>query len=237
MVKESLADLAAAVERHHPCPDLLRFIQANLRLAPVPSLPEIRLYTAHPASGLRRLAEANKDGSAPPPPYWAYQWAGGTVLARYILNRPETVAGRRVLDLGAGSGIVGIAAAQAGAGEVIAAEIDGNAIAAIGLNAAANGVTIAAILGEDLTAGPPPRVDLLTVGDLFYEQALADRVTPFLDHCLSAGIKVLVGDPGRAYLPRARLRRLAEYAVPDFGGMKGAETKPSGIFSFEPRGA
>jgi predicted nicotinamide N-methyase len=214
-------------------PDPPGFIRANMRIAPVPTLPEIRLYTAHPASGLWRLAELDEDGSGPSPPYWAYHWAGGAALARHILDRPETVTGGRVLDLGAGSGIVGIAAAKAGAREVIAAEIDRYALAALGLNSELNGVEITAI-GDDLTAGPPPPVNLVAVGDLFYERDLADRVTAFLDRCLAAGINVLIGDPGRAYLPRPRLRLLAEYRVSDVGEVKDAAMKPSAVFSLEP---
>ncbi|MER8763215.1 MULTISPECIES: 50S ribosomal protein L11 methyltransferase [unclassified Mesorhizobium] len=207
-----------------------------MRIAPVPTLPEIRLYTAHPGSGLRRLLEWNQhateeDGPEPEPPYWAYVWAGGAVLARYIFDRPETVAGRRVLDLGAGSGLVGIAAAKAGASAVVAAEIDRNGVVALGLNATANGVAIM-IIGEDITSGPPPPVDVVVVGDLFYAHDLAGRVVPFLDRCLAAGIAVLIGDPGRAYLPRSRLRLLAEYEVPDVGEGRNAAMKPSGVFSF-----
>lgn len=215
-----------------------------MRIAPVPSLPEIRLYTPHPGSGLRRLidprqsfdddddtAEADEDGPDPQPPYWAYAWAGGAVLARYILDHPQTVAGRRVFDLGAGSGLVGIAAAKAGASAVIAAEIDRNGIAAIGLNAAANGVAMT-VMGQDITCGSPPAVDVVTAGDVFYGQDVADRVMPFLDRCLDAGIEVLVGDPGRAYLPRSRLRLLAEYQVPDFGQTKDSAPK-SGVFRLE----
>ncbi|MER8965007.1 50S ribosomal protein L11 methyltransferase [Mesorhizobium sp. M0159] len=209
-----------------------------MRIAPVPALPEIRLYTAHPGSGLRRLLEWNqhateKDGPEPEPPYWAYVWAGGAVLARYIFDRPETVAGRRVLDLGAGSGLVGIAAAKAGASAVVAAEIDRNGVVALGLNATANGVAIM-IIGEDITSGPPPPVDVVVVGDLFYAHDLAGRALSFLDRCLAAGIAVLIGDPGRAYLPRSRLRLLAEYEVPDVGEGRNAAMKPSGVFSFEP---
>lgn len=213
-----------------------------MRLAPVPSVPEIRLYTPHPASGLRRLTdphqsidvdeETDDDGPEPQPPYWAYVWAGGAVLARHILDHPQMVAGRRVLDLGAGSGLVGIAAAMAGAREVIAAEIDRNGVAAIGLNTAANGVEIA-IVDKDITAGPPPAVDLVLAGDVFYGREVALRVIPFLDRCLAAGIDVLVGDPRRNDLPLSRLRLLAEYQVPDFGDAKGAASKPSGVFSFE----
>ena len=151
------------------------------------------------ASGLSRLADPDDDSGLPP--YWAYQWAGGMVLARYIFDHPATVAGRRVLDLGAGCGIVGIAAALAGAGEVIAADTDRNAAAALELNAAMNGVALT-VVGDDLTAGPPPAVDLVLAGDVYYDPGLALRVTAFLDRCVAAGIEVLIGDPGRAYLPR-----------------------------------
>lgn len=214
------------------CIDPARFIAENLPLATVPSVPEIRLHMATPASGLRRMLEATgRNGS----PYWAYPWAGGMVLARFVLNRPQTVAGRRVLDLGTGSGLVAIAAAKAGARSVIAADPDRNAIAALCLNAAANGVEVGA-LACDLTVGPPPDVDLILAGDVFYEAKLAARVTAFLDRCLMAGIAVLVGDPGRAPLPRHRLRLLAEYAVTDFGtAARGGET-PAFVFAFELRG-
>ncbi|TPN89981.1 methyltransferase [Mesorhizobium sp. CU2] len=204
-----------------------------MRLMLVPSLPEIQLYLAHPGSGLRRLLEPDDDSKAEPqPPYWAYAWAGGAVLARYILDKPSVVAGRRMLDLGAGSGLVGMAAAKAGAREVIAAEIDRNGIAALRLNAAANGVAID-IVDKDITAGLPPAVDLVLAGDVFYAQEVGLRMMPFLDRCLAAGIEVLVGDPGRAWLPRSRLRLLDEYQVPDFGDAKGAVVRPSGVFSLE----
>ncbi|MES0089570.1 MULTISPECIES: 50S ribosomal protein L11 methyltransferase [unclassified Mesorhizobium] len=227
----------------NPRPDAATFIKANMRLAPVPALPEIQLYTAHPGSGLRRLVDPHQgadddavepvdDAPQPPPPYWAYPWAGGAVLARYILDHPQSVAGRRVLDLGAGSGLVGIAAAKAGASAVIAAEIDRNGVAAIGINAAANGVEIT-IVDKDITTGPPPAVDLVLAGDVFYGREVAIRVIPFLDRCLAAGIEVLVGDPRRADLPLSRLRLVAEYQVPDFGDAKGAAGRLSGVFSFE----
>lgn len=214
--------------------DPAQFIKANMRLAPVPSLPEIRLHLAHPGSGLRRLLEPDDDNGEsrpePQPPYWAYAWAGGAVLARYILDRPSIVAGKRVLDLGAGSGLVGIAAAKAGAREVIAAETDRNGVVALRLNAQANGVAIQ-IRDEDITAGPPPAVDLVLAGDVFYAQDVAQRVMPFLDRCLAARIDVLVGDPGRAWLPRPRLCLLSEYQVPDVGGNGGGDPKPSAVFA------
>lgn len=217
--------------RHGPSTDPAGFIRENMRLAPVPGLPGIRLYAAHPASGLRRLA--GPDDRDPPPPYWAYPWAGGMALARHVLDRPETVAGRRVLDLGSGSGLVAIAAAKAGAREVTAAETDPNGIAALLLNAEANGVVLA-VVADDLLSGAAPSAELVMVGDLFYERKLAARVTAFLDRCVLAGIDVLVGDPGRAPLPRSRLRPIAEYAAPDFGDAKGNARGLSGVFAFEP---
>jgi predicted nicotinamide N-methyase len=205
------------------------FIRANLHLTPVPAIPEIRLYTAHPASGLRRLVAEDDDD--PPAPYWAYPWSGGAALARYVLDRPETVRGKRVLDLGAGGGIVAIAAAMAGASTVTAAEIDRNGAAALGLNAAANGVHIT-IFNEDLTRGPAPDTDLIAVGDLFYAHDLATGISAYLDRCVAGGIAVLVGDPGRADLPRSRLTLLAEYQVPEVGATRGAATTASAVFAF-----
>jgi predicted nicotinamide N-methyase len=164
-------------------------------------------------------------------PYWAYDWGGGLALARHVLNFPEIVATRTVLDLGAGSGIVGIAAAKSGAKNVIAADIDRYAIAAIGMNAVVNGVAISTFLG-DLTAGPPPNVDIILVGDLFYEAELARRVTAFLDCCLGSNIEVLVGDPWRSSLPTTRLRLLAQYPGPDFGESSRGERKQNAVFSF-----
>ncbi len=185
------------------------------------------LYTAHSGSGLWRLEGENDDA---PPPYWAYHWAGGNVLARHLSTCPEAVRGRHVLDLGTGSGLVAIAAAKAGARKVTAADIDPYAIAAAELNALANGVAIEAICA-DLTTGPAPDVDMVLAGDLFYAPELATRVTAFLDRCRAAGIDVLVGDPGRDFLPHPRLRRIAKYAVPDFGDAS-AETRASGVFVF-----
>lgn len=228
--EELLADQRAVVG---PRLDLPRFIRENMRLAPVPLLPEIRLYAAHPGSGLWRLAPAKGEGAEAPPPYWVYHWAGGLALARYLLDRPQAARGRRVLDLGAGSGIVGIAAAISGASEVIAAEVDRHALAAIELNAAANGVVLT-VVGDDLTVGHPPAVDVVVVGDLFYAPDLAERVTAFLDRCLAAGIEVLIGDPYRAYLPLARLRLLAEYRTPDVGGGRDVPATSSAVFALEP---
>lgn len=208
--------------------DPAAFIKANLPISPVPSIPEILLHTAGPASGLWRLAGR---GEANPPPYWAYPWAGGAVLARYLLDRPEIVAGRRVLDLGAGSGLVAIAAAKAGAAMVMAVDVDANAIAAISLNATINDVTISAVAADILDALPPEATDLIVVGDLFYDPSLALRVIAFLRLCRASGIEVLVGDPERAYLPDRELRRISTQAVADFGATASGSAVQAGVFS------
>jgi len=210
-------------------PEILSLIRSRFPAVPVPSVPEILLHQAGPKSGLWRLAEMDKKFATP---YWAYIWGGGLALARHILNHPEIVAGRAVLDLGAGSGIAGIAAAKSGARHVIAADVDLYAIAAIGLNAAANGVAISAFHG-DLTTGSPPEVDVALAGDLFYEEDLAQRVTAFLDRCLRSNIEVLIGDPRRAFLPRTQLQLLAEYPGPDFGAGDPGDLKSNAVFSFK----
>lgn len=187
-------------------------------LEPVAGAPEIRLHQAGPRSGLMRLAQADPDFGSP---YWARPWGGGLALARRLLDRPEVVAGKRVLDLGAGSGLVAVAAMLAGARHVIAADVDPYALIATRLNAAANGVAVEAVLG-DLTAGDPPDVELMLVGDLFYDPGLATRVLAFLERCGGAGIAVLIGDPWRTPLPADRLRVVSEHVVADFGDPDGA---------------
>jgi predicted nicotinamide N-methyase len=211
-------------------PEILQFIRSNFPVAPVPTVPEIHLHKAGPKSGLWRLAEMDADFGTP---YWAHYWGGGLALARHVLKHPKIAAGRRVLDLGAGSGIVGIAAAKSGAKHVIAADIDRYAIAAIGLNSAANGVAVSAYFG-DLTGGPPPDVDVVLVGDLFYENDLAQRVTTFLDRCLGSNIEVLIGDPFRTFLPRTRLELVAEYAGRDFGSSDRGEPRQNAVLSLRP---
>jgi predicted nicotinamide N-methyase len=198
--------------------DVAAFIREHLPVVAVPGVPELRLHKAGPASGVGRLGETA--------PYWAYWWGGGLALARYVLDHPAQVVGRRVLDLGAGSGLVGIAAARAGAAEVTASEIDLHARAAIALNAALNQVTLAERIG-DITDGPAPHVDLLLVGDVFYAPEVATRVTAFLDRCMAAGITVLVGDPWRSPLPIERLRLMARYDVAETG-----VAKPAGVFAY-----
>jgi predicted nicotinamide N-methyase len=201
-----------------------------LPLCPLPFLDGLRLHRPAPASGLRQFAaQRGRDDAAP---YWAYPWGGGLALARYLLDHPEIVAGKRVLDLGAGGGVVAIAAMRAGARSALAIDIDPGALAAIALNAEANDVAVVAICNDPLGAAPPD-VDLTLVGDLFYEASLAARTTAFLERCQAAGIAALIGDPWRAHLPRERLVKLADYRLADFGDAPGAATTASAVFAFE----
>lgn len=207
---------------------IAELIQASFPLVAVPSVPEIRLRKASPGSGLWRFAEADTNFDSP---YWAYHWGGGLALARYVLDHPDVVKGRTVVDIGTGSGLVAIAAARSGAAHVTAVDIDAYAIAAVGLNAAANGVAISA-LQHNFLEGPPPEANIILVADLFYEETLAQEVTAFLDRCLAANKQILVGDPWRAHLPRARLELLAEYPGHDFGSGAAGEQKSNAVFAF-----
>ena len=205
--------------------EMAAFIRGNLPVVAVPGVPEIRLYKAVPNSGLRRLAEADPRFESP---YWAYHWSGGLALARHILDHPGCVAGKHVLDLGAGGGLVAIAASKAGALSVRAAEIDPYAMAALRLNATLNGASIA-IIAEDITPGAPPPADIVLVGDLFYAPDLGARVSGFLDRCRAKEMQVLVGDPGRRFLPYARLRPIATYPVAETGP---PSDKTAGVFEW-----
>ena len=197
-------------------PDVRGFISAQLPLSVVPDVPEIRLHLADAASGLRRLAR--RAGADFRTPYWAYVWAGGAALARHLLDHPGTVAGRRVFDLGTGSGLVAIAAGLAGASNVEAVDIDPLALVATELNAAANGVALSARLGGGAADdAPAPDADLVCAGDVFYDPAVARASMAFLERSRAAGVAVLIGDPARKDLPVERLRVVARYRVRDFG--------------------
>ena len=212
--------------------DPLAFIRANTALRAVPHAPEIRLYVADEATELWQKTEEELAAIGLPPPFWAFAWAGGQALARYILDHPEIVAGRRVLDFASGSGLVAIAAAKAGALHVTASDLDPFAIPAIGLNAAENGVAdrIAAVSADLIGSDPGSAVVL--AADIFYERDLAARVTDWLAALHAGGATVLVGDPGRAYLPRDRLTELASYTVPVSRSLEDAEIKRSSVWRF-----
>jgi predicted nicotinamide N-methyase len=192
--------------------DKAAFIRANTLVAAPPLVPEIRLHLASEITPLWQATEAALARDQLPPPYWAFAWAGGQALARHLLDHPGLVHGKSVLDFGAGSGLVAIAAAKAGARAVTAAEIDPFAAAAIALNAAENGVAIELAAGDII--GSAPRWDIVLAGDMCYERPLAERLAAWLGRCAAAGALVLLGDPGRAYLPRTGLSELARHTVP-----------------------
>ncbi len=188
------------------------FVRANTVVAAPPLVPEIRLHLTSEITPLWHATEATLAQAQLPPPYWAFAWAGGQALARHILDHPELVRGRAVLDFGAGSGLVAIAAAKSGA-QATAAEIDPFAAAAIALNAALNGVGIS-IERRDVIGREPAPWEIVLAGDMCYERPLAERLTRWLRSLAARGVTVLLGDPGRAYLPAEGLEALARYEVP-----------------------
>jgi len=189
------------------------FVQRNTAIARPPLVPEIRLHLATEITPIWQATEETLARGAVPPPFWAFAWAGGQALARYLLDHPELVAGRAVLDFGAGSGLVAIAAAKAGAARVTAAEIDHFAAAAIAANAALNGVAVAVTTADllDAASGGWP---VVVAGDICYEQPMAERAIEWLRRHAARGSLVLIGDPGRAYLPRSGVVERARYQVP-----------------------
>jgi len=205
------------------------FIRANTRVMPVPLVPEIRLHLAEESLPIWQKTEEELGKMNVPPPYWAFAWAGGQALARYLLDNPAMVAGRRVLDLGSGSGLTAIAAKKAGAAHVLAADIDAFALAAIGLNADSNGVAVE-VSGDDPLAAQPNGFDVILAGDMFYERPLAERVLALLENAGKDGARVLVGDPGRSYFPKARFRQVASYAVPVTRELEDAEIKNTAVW-------
>jgi predicted nicotinamide N-methyase len=210
--------------------DPFAFIRAETRLLPVPHTPEISLHVANEATELWQRTEEELGEIGLPPPFWAFAWAGGQALARYILDHPETVRGRRVLDFASGSGLVAIAAMKAGAAEVTACDIDSFAIAAIRLNSQANGADVtpvqADLIGEDQDW------ETVLAGDICYERDLAERVTDWLFALSERGATVLIGDPGRSYLPQKRLERLSLYEVPVTRTLEDADIKKTSVWQF-----
>ena len=189
------------------------FVRANTAIETPPLVPEIRLHLATEVTPIWRASEESLARSALPPPFWAFAWAGGQALARYLLDHPAEIAGREVLDFGSGSGLVAIAAAMAGAVRVIAAEIDHFAAAAIAANAALNGVAIA-VTTTDLLGTSEKFWPVITAADVCYEQPMADNVTGWLRRRAAGGSLVLLADPGRAYRPQTGLCERARYQVP-----------------------
>lgn len=211
--------------------DRRAFILENTRLQPPPHAPELKLYLADEITPIWRLTEEALAEIGLPPPFWAFAWAGGQALARYILDNPAVVAGKRVVDFAAGSGLVGIAAMRAGAAQALCADIDGFCAAAVALNAQVNAVTVT-FTDQDLLDAPPPSADVFLAGDICYEKPLAERVLAWLRAARTRGATVLIGDPGRTYFPKTGLDLLAEYQVPTTRELEDMEVKRTRVWSF-----
>ena len=204
------------------------FIRAETRLRPVPLVPEISLHVADEAVPIWHRTEEELGELGLPPPFWAFAWAGGQALARHVLDHPDAVRGKRVLDFASGSGLVGIAAMKAGAAGVTCADIDPFAVAAIALNGEANGVVLTPV--QDDLIGRDDGWDTVLAGDIAYERDLAEKVFAWLLALAGRGATVLIGDPGRTYLPKDRLEKLAEYSVPVTRELEDMEIKRTAVW-------
>ena len=211
--------------------DKAAFIRANTRLRPVPLTPEIVLFVADEAVPLWHKTEEEIGEAGLPPPFWAFAWAGGQALARHVLDNPGLVHGKTVLDLASGSGLVGIAAMKAGAASVTVADIDAFARAAAQLNATQNNVALSVIEDDLLSGANSLSWDVILAGDIFYERDTAQRAFDFLQRHAVNGATVLIGDPGRSYLPRDKLRRIADYSVPVTRELEDTEIKQTAVWT------
>ena len=208
--------------------DRAGFIRSHTALLPVPHVPELVLHVAEEATELWQKTEDELQAIGLPPPFWAFAWAGGQALARFILDHPGRVAGARVRDVASGSGLVAIAAARAGAASVLANDIDPFALAAMELNAAANGVTVSPF-GGDLI-GTDQNYDVVLAADIFYERDTAARVLPWLEGLAARGTDVIIGDPGRSYLDLDRLEPIVSYEVPVTRSLEDAAMKRTTVW-------
>jgi predicted nicotinamide N-methyase len=209
--------------------DPAAFIRANTRLLAPPLVPEIRLHLAEESVPIWQKTEEELGEMNVPPPFWAFAWAGGQALARYVLDNAGLVSGKRVLDLGTGSGLSALAAARAGAAHVLAADIDQFALVATKLNALANDLCVETT-AEDMLDQAPGLFDVVLVGDLFYERQLAERVLAYAARAKIGGALVLVGDPQRNYFPTDRFQCEARYEVPVTRELEDAEIKRSAVW-------
>jgi predicted nicotinamide N-methyase len=208
--------------------DRTAFIHANTRAVRPPYIPELVLNLAEDSLALWRMTEEELGRHGLPPPFWAFAWAGGQALARHVLDHPILVAGRTVLDVAAGSGLLAIAAMRAGAASARAVDLDPFSAPAVRLNAALNGVEISAETADALST--PPLEETILVGDLFYDRDIAARLLPWLREAAGRGRTVLVGDPGRAYLPKSALEKVAEFAVPVSRDLEDQDVKHTGVW-------
>jgi predicted nicotinamide N-methyase len=210
------------------------FVLRHTRLRPVPGLEEVRLHLADEVNPLWHAAQVETGDPEAPVPYWAFAWAGGLAIGRYLREHPEAVAGRRVFDLASGSGLCAIAALHAGASSVIGADIDPFAAAAIDLNARANRRRVT-VVRRDVLDEEPPDVEVILAGDCWYEARLAERVLPWLRRAHASGIDVLVGDPGRRNLPTAELVELATFEVRTTTEIEDMEQKRARVYTLAAR--
>jgi predicted nicotinamide N-methyase len=204
------------------------FVARNTALLAPTLVAEVRLHLATEVVPLWRKTEEELEKEGVPPPYWAFAWAGGQALARYVLDNPQTVRGRAVLDFGSGSGLVAIAAAKAGAAQVLAADIDAYATAAIALNAEANDVRVA--VTTDDVIGREGDWQTILVGDMCYERPLSERLTAWLRGRVAAGALVLLGDPGRTYFPKSGVEKLATYNVQTTRDLEDRESRETSVY-------
>ena len=209
------------------------FVRRNTAITAPPLVPEIRLHLATEITPIWQASEESLARGAVPPPFWAFAWAGGQALARYVLDHPAEVAGRFVLDFGAGSGLVAIAAAKAGAAGVLTAEIDHFAASAIAMNATLNDVAVS-VTTADVIDTADLRWEVVTAGDVCYEQPMAARVAAWLAALAGRGCLVLLGDPGRAYLPASGLRERARYLVPTSRELEDRDTRDGVVWQVLP---
>ena len=210
--------------------DPAAFILANTRLQAVPHTPEISLWLADEITPIWRMTEEELGEVGLPPPFWAFAWSGGQGLARWLLDNPHEVAGKRVLDFATGSGLVGVAAMKAGAAGVRCNDIDPFCSAAVALNAKANDVSLD-FTDADLLNSPPPAVDVICAGDVCYEKPMTERVLAWLALARAAGARVLIGDPHRTYFPKEGLDFLAEYQVPTTRELEDFAIKRSSVWA------
>lgn len=213
--------------------DPARFILDNTVLDAPALVPEIKLYLAHELLPIWRASEVDLEREGVNPPFWAFAWAGGQALARYLLDHPEMVRGKRLLDFGAGSGLQGIAALKSGAAEVLFNDIDAHALTAIELNVAANGFK-ATTIADDLI-GKDEGWDVVLAGDVCYEKPVAERIDAWLKDLSSRGALVLMGDPGRTYLPRQGLSRITGYAVKTTREIEDTDLRNAVVWRVDPR--
>lgn len=211
------------------------FVLRNTRLRPVPGLEEVRLHLADDVLALWRASQLETGDPDAALPYWAFAWGGGLALGRYLREHPGAVAGRRVFDLGSGSGLCAVAAMLAGASAAVGADIDPFAAAAIALNARANDRRVA-VIRRDVLDDEPPDVDVVLAADCWYEALLAERVMPWLRRARERGTDVLVGDPGRRYLPVGDLVELAAYEVRTTTALEDMDRKRAAVYTLRPSG-